>query len=88
MTTSSFTRESALQSTLLGALVGATVGYLCFTEEGRVVLERVDAWLDATIERMQRLQDAATKGRSAVEEARRTLHTVEHALEDVAHQTP
>ena len=85
MAADSSTRESAVQSALLGALVGATVGYLCFTEEGRALLEKVDGWLDATIERMQQLQDAATKGRSAAEEVRRTLHAVELAVEDVAH---
>jgi hypothetical protein len=70
-----------VQSALGGALVGAAIGDLLVGAGGRSLLDRVDECLDVTLERLRRVQDAASKVQVAVEETKQTLHAFEHATD-------
>ena len=72
-----------LSAACLGALLGGAIAYLCFTNSGRRLLERVDATLDRAAEELQRFQNTAAKTRCVLEEGRRTLRDVESVTDPV-----
>jgi hypothetical protein len=62
---------------IAGAVCGGAVGYVCFTERGRRVLERTAATLDEAIEQMQQVRRAVVAVNATIEEgrqARQALH--------------
>ncbi len=60
-------------ATLLGAAVGAAIGYLYLTERGRAVRTDSEPRLDEALAEVRRLGGAVGKFRTAVSEGRRTF---------------
>jgi type II secretory pathway component PulM len=64
-----------------GALLGAAIAYVCFTEPGRQGLVRASAALDGALERMRQIQEMVGRIREAIDEGRRTLSAIEHVVD-------
>jgi hypothetical protein len=62
----------------LGAAVGFAVGYLYLTEEGKRIRDRLEPWLDQSVDEIRRLREAAMKARRVWDEGRDSLNTVRH----------
>jgi hypothetical protein len=71
-------RWDPVSAVAIGALLGATVGFVCFLPSRRRLLAQVDSALDEALDQMRLLQDAAAKVWRAFEEGRRTMYAVEH----------
>jgi len=62
----------------VGAAVGFAVGYLYLTEEGKRLRDRLEPWLDQSVDEIRRLREAAMKARRAWDEGRDSLNVVRH----------
>ena len=72
----SFPLVGPMATMAVGAVVGFAVGYLYLTEEGKRFRDRLEPWLDQSVEEIRRLRDAALKARRAWDEGRDSLRTV------------
>ena len=62
----------------VGAALGFAVGYLYLTEEGKRLRDRIEPWLDQSVDEIRRLREAAMKARRAWDEGRDSLNAVRH----------
>jgi gas vesicle protein len=62
----------------VGAAVGFAVGYLYLTEEGKRLRDRLEPWLDQSVDEIRRLREAAMKARRAWDEGRDSLNVARH----------
>ena len=74
----SLPRVGPFATMAVGAVVGFAVGYLYLTEEGRRLRDRLEPWLDQSVDEIRRLREAAMKARRAWDEGRDSLNAVRH----------
>lgn len=74
----SFPRVGPFATMAVGAVVGFVVGYLYLTEEGKHIRDRIEPWLDQSVDEIRRLREAAMKARRAWDEGRDSLNAVRH----------
>lgn len=60
-------------ATLIGAVTGATLGYLYLTESGRRVRDQIEPRLDDFIREVHRVRGTVEKARVAADESWRSL---------------
>ena len=66
-------RSRVLFSTLVGAVAGATFGYLYLTDSGRRVRDQIEPRIDDFLRELHRLQGTVHKARSAASESWQSL---------------
>ena len=69
-------RSHVLANVFVGVLLGAALGYLCLTDDGRRLLARAEPWLDDVMERMRKLQTSAVKARETVIEGKQSFDAI------------
>jgi hypothetical protein len=74
----SFPRVGPFATMAVGAALGFAVGYLYLTEEGKRLRDRIEPWLDQSVDEIRRLREAAMKARRAWDEGRDSLKAVRH----------
>jgi hypothetical protein len=71
-------RPNWLGPVLLGAAVGAGLGYLDLSDDGRRIRRNVEPWLEEFTREMRRIRAVALKARNAMDEGRDSFETVWH----------
>lgn len=66
-------RSQVAVASLVGAGVGALLGYLYLTDSGRRVRDQIEPWFDDLIGEIRRWRNAVEKAREASNEAWRSL---------------
>ncbi len=69
-------RSRVLLASLLGAALGAVVGYLYMTESGQRVREQIEPALDAIGSELRRARDAGEKVKEVAREGQQTLNSL------------
>jgi gas vesicle protein len=69
-------RVGPIATMAVGAAVGFAVGYLYLTEDGKRLRDRIEPWLDQSVDEIRRLREAALKARRAWDEGRDSFNVV------------
>lgn len=71
-------RSRVLVTTLLGAALGGTVGFLYLTGRGRYVREQIEPLLDTIIDELHEARRTVIRARAAVAEGQRVMDEIIH----------